>query len=246
MTDSLADDRILHFDSLDSTSSEAQRLAADGARGPLWVQADVQTAGRGRRGRHWVSEPGNLYASLLTAPSGPRAGLSRVSFVAALAVYDALVEAGAPAGRLACKWPNDVMADDCKIAGILLESDADLVIVGIGVNLAHAPGDQRRPTTSLQAAFGIVLSPRAMLEMLDACMQRRLAAYARDGFAPLRADWVARAWRLGAHVEAESGGQRIRGDFAGLADSGALQIRLADGGVRDILAGDVSFGVVED
>lgn len=243
---SLAEARILYHDSLDSTNSEARRLAKTGARGPLWVQADRQSAGRGRRGRQWVSGPGNLYASLLTMPPGPRAGQARLSFVVALAVHEALVDAGAPADRLACKWPNDIMADDCKIAGILLESEADHVIVGIGINLAHAPADQRRPATSLRAAFGIAQTPRAMLELLAACMQRRLAAYAWEGFAPLRADWMARAWHLGGRIETETGGQRIRGEFVGLSETGALQIRLAEGGIFDILAGDVSFSAVED
>jgi len=243
--DSLANIRILHLNSLDSTSSEARRLAETGERGPLWIRADSQTAGRGRRGRQWVSGPGNLYASLLTPPPVPRAGLPRLSFVAALAVHDALVGVGAPAARLACKWPNDIMADDCKIAGILLESEAEYVIVGVGINLAHAPADQRRPATSLQAAFGIDLSPRGMLDRLAVCMQHRLADYEQSGFAPLRADWMDRAWRLGATVEADMKGRRIRGEFAGLNENGALQIRLAEGGVCDILAGDVIFRAVE-
>src|SRR6476646_7487966 len=114
--------RLVAHEVLGSTNAEALSLARQGESGPLWVVADRQTAGRGRRGRAWISEPGNLYASLLLTDPAPAERWPQLSFVAALAVYDAVIAvASAFAPRLAIKWPNDLLLDGAKFAGVLIE-----------------------------------------------------------------------------------------------------------------------------
>ena len=134
--------RVRNHASLDSTNSEALRLARAGERGPLWIVARDQTAGRGRRGREWVSAAGNLAASLLFTSSVAPAVAATLGFVASLAVCETC-RALAPGPIFALKWPNDVLANGGKVAGLLLESEAQggalAIVVGIGVNLASAP-----------------------------------------------------------------------------------------------------------
>src|SRR5262247_2040898 len=155
--------RLLAHDALGSTNAEALTLARQGERGPLWVTARRQTAGRGRRGRSWVSEPGNLYATLLLTAPSPSEHWPELSFVAALAIHDAIVEVAADLKpRLAIKWPNDLLLAGAKFAGILIEGEASrgdqadgdegAVVVGIGVNCASHPADTEYPATDLAAA----------------------------------------------------------------------------------------------
>ena len=138
--------RLLTYDEIDSTNAEALRLLRQGERGPLWISAQRQSAGRGRRGRKWVSVPGNLHASLLLTEPGPAEHWPQLAFVAALAVHDAIVEV-APEIRplLELKWPNDLLLSGAKFAGILIEGEGGeeggAVAIGIGVNCtAHPAG----------------------------------------------------------------------------------------------------------
>src|SRR5882672_11001128 len=155
--------RLIAHDALGSTNAEALACVREGARGPLWITADRQTAGRGRRGNVWNSPPGNLYASLLLIGAAPAARLPELCFVAALALRDA-VGAAAPslAARLNLKWPNDLLLDGAKIAGILIEAesvgDKTVTVAGIGVNCAHHPAGTHYPATSL-AASGAAVTP---------------------------------------------------------------------------------------
>src|SRR5215470_3181240 len=162
--------RLVTHDVLGSTNAEALRLARSGERGPLWVVARRQTAGRGRRGRTWISEPGNLYASLLLGAPGPAEHWPELSFVAALAIYDAVVEvAAALAPGLAIKWPNDLLLAGKKFAGILIEAEntggEGAVAVGIGVNCASHPAATDHPATDLAAA-GAPCSPETLFAAL--------------------------------------------------------------------------------
>src|SRR5262249_41147373 len=130
--------------------TEALNLAKAGEKGPLWLTARRQMAGRGRRGRIWVSEPGNLYASLLLTGFAPIERAAELSFVAALAVYDAILEAAVPVAKsLALKWPNDVLINFKKVAGILIEAEGANVVIGIGVNCSHHPSGTMYPATDL-------------------------------------------------------------------------------------------------
>ena len=148
--------RIEHFETLDSTSREAERRAKGGPENGLWIQADQQSAGIGRRGRAWSSKPGNLFATgLYHHPQGP-AHAALLSFAAALAVYDVLM-AFAPDANVSLKWPNDVHIDGAKVAGILLQSGksagVDWISIGVGVNLLHHPDDTPYPATHIRSAW---------------------------------------------------------------------------------------------
>src|SRR5690349_17278976 len=169
--------RLLSLDAVGSTNAEAFARARAGERGPLWVTARRQTAGRGRRGRAWVSEPGNLYASLLLTDPAPPQRAAELSLVAALAVHDALADrAGVPGRRVALKGRNDVVCDGAKLAGILIEGESLpggllAVVIGPGVNCAHHPADTPYPATSLAAA-GALVAPESLMQTLVGTMAR--------------------------------------------------------------------------
>ncbi|MBM3570284.1 MAG: biotin--[acetyl-CoA-carboxylase] ligase [Alphaproteobacteria bacterium] len=230
---------------IDSTNSEARRLAAtDAAEGAL-VVAEEQTAGRGSRGRSWSSPAGNLYLSLLLRPDCAPAAAGQLSFVAALALADA-VEAWLPQGpRPRLKWPNDVLVDGRKLAGILLESAmhagrVDWVAVGIGVNLASHPEGATWPATSL-AALGARIEPAAALATLARALEARYRQWRAEGFAPIRADWLARTLGQGETVTVALGREQVTGRFDDVDGEGALVLALPDGRRRRIASGDVFF-----
>ena len=218
-------------------------LARAGERGPLWITARAQSAGRGRRGRNWTSPPGNLYASLLLTDPCPPERAPELSFVAALAVHDA-VGGAAPAlvAKLALKWPNDLLLGDKKFAGILIEAESSspcAVVMGIGVNCAHHPADTPYPATDLAAA-GAAVAPGDLLDRISSAMSARLAQWDRGGgFAQIRADWLARAAGLGREVCVKlADGDRV-GRFETLDETGRLVLELP-GGTREVIsAGDV-------
>lgn len=241
---------VLTFDALDSTNAEARRRAESGARGPLWITAARQSAGRGRRGRAWVSDPRNLAATLLLTTDRRPAEAALVSFVAALAVAD-LMDAFAPPSVVALKWPNDVLLDGRKAAGILVESGPApagglWLAIGVGVNLAWAPDDVERPATALadhlRAELAGPPAPSVALEVLAGAFARRLALWNEAGPPAVLAAWSARAAGLPGPCVARLGSVEVVGTAEGLDPDGALRLRVADGQVRRITAGDVFFG----
>jgi BirA family biotin operon repressor/biotin-[acetyl-CoA-carboxylase] ligase len=232
--------RLITHDTIGSTNADALRLAREGERGPLWVTAKSQTAGRGRRGRAWVSEPGNLYASLLLADPASPDRFPELSFVAALALYDA-VGGRIPglANRLVLKWPNDLLIDRNKFAGILVEGEGATVVIGIGVNCVHHPADTEFPATDLATA-GVRTSPENLFTALTAAMTVRLTQWNRGtGFAAVRADWLDRAAGIGKPIRVKSGEGELSGRFETLDDSGRLVLRRDDGTMQAVAAGDV-------
>jgi BirA family biotin operon repressor/biotin-[acetyl-CoA-carboxylase] ligase len=241
----LAGTRHKAYKTLGSTNAEALALARAGERGPLWVTARTQSDGRGRRGSVWVSPPGNLYATLLlTEPSAPPRA-PQLSFVAALAVHDAVGECAPQLGpRLKVKWPNDLLLDGAKIAGILIEGDSEAVFavaVGIGVNCNSHPSDTSQPATDLAVAGALVTSER-LLAALNAATHRRLKQWGSgDGFATIRADWLKRAAGLGQPIRVRLPEQELSGRFEGLDEAGRL-VLLGPGGLSTITAGEV-FGL---
>ncbi|UXU75200.1 MULTISPECIES: biotin--[acetyl-CoA-carboxylase] ligase [unclassified Paracoccus (in: a-proteobacteria)] len=233
----------------DSTNAEALRLAPS-LSGPTWIMAREQLAGRGRRGRGWEMPAGNFAASLLTRPPGGALVAAQLSFVAALALHDALSACCGPAARLSIKWPNDVLLNAGKVAGILLESagpggQVQAVAVGIGVNLAAAPAaDAVEPgaltPVSVLGETGHAVAPEDFLDLLAPAFaewQGQLQAY---GFGPIRNAWLARAARLGETIVARTGTAEARGIFEGIDDAGALILRSA-AGRQTIPAADVFF-----
>lgn len=211
-----------------STNDDVAALAREGASEGLWLRADRQTGGKGRQGRAWQSPPGNLHASTLVRlrPGDPPA--PTLALVAAVALHE-VVDRHLPAARI--KWPNDLLVGGAKLAGILLERQGDSVIVGFGVNLAHHPEDLDRPATSLKPP----VDPDPFLRRLAATFAAWLARWRAQGLAPVRAAWLAAAHPIGAALTASG----ARGTFDGLDETGALRLRLEDGGLRIIHAGDV-------
>lgn len=227
-----------------STNDEARRSAAEGAADGTVIWAQSQSAGRGRYGRAWSSPPGNLYVSLLLRPDCKPGAALQLGFVAAVALDAALDRRVAPAA-LAFKWPNDVLLNGRKIAGILLESATgtggalDWLIIGMGVNLASFPAGTAFPATSLANDGYPVPAPGDVLEDLCRSFAAWRARWLAEGFAPVRQAWMARAWRRGQEIEVRLERERASGVFAGLDDSGALLLD-PSGGPRRL----VSFGEV--
>ena len=227
---------LVALQSVGSTNDEAARLAEAGAREGTVVWAREQTGGRGRRGRSWSSPVGNLYSSTILRPDCPAARAAELGFVAALAVADMV-----PGSRqVRVKWPNDVMVDGGKVAGILPESSigadgkAEHVVLGIGVNVSFAP---EVPEMRYRGAClgGTV---EAALERLTAALGRRLAQWRRDGFAAIRTEWLAKAGPMGLEVDVKLGEELVRGRFAGMDGEGALLLDTA-AGPRRIVAGEL-------
>jgi len=236
------------FESVDSTNDELRRRALDGAPARSVVCALEQIKGRGRRGRSWVSEPGNLFCSILMKPTCPIAEASKASFVSALAIHDAIKEAvGDFDCDVECKWPNDVLIDGYKVSGILLESQAqpqsaalDWLIIGIGINLAHSPVDTPYPSGYVNAYRDKVMDPAEMLELLLRYFQIWWDRWETLGFQAIRNAWLDRAKGIGEEIIVNLSNERITGVFETLDHDGALVLRTANG-LRLITAGDVFF-----
>jgi BirA family transcriptional regulator, biotin operon repressor / biotin---[acetyl-CoA-carboxylase] ligase len=254
--------RVVSLDAVGSTNEEARHQRGPG---PLWVTALAQTRGRGRRGRTWESPQGNLYASLVLRDPAPVNRAAELAFVSALAVRDAVIaEAPALAPKLALKWPNDLLIDGEKCAGILIEGEAGFdggerflglnVIVGIGVNcLSHpnpldqmpigepaSPETMAYPATDLLAHGADVPAP-ILFKRLSATMIARIGQWnAGEGLASILRDWLAVAYGVGERIAVRCFfGDEKKGRFAGLDDTGRLLLELADGTVETIAVGDV-------
>jgi BirA family biotin operon repressor/biotin-[acetyl-CoA-carboxylase] ligase len=235
--------RLVSHDQLDSSNAEALRLARAGERGPLWITARQQSAGRGRRGRNWVSEPGNLHATLLLTDPSPAEHAAQLSFVAALALHDAIGLLAPAVPALALKWPNDLLLGERKFAGILIESEAAadglVVAIGMGVNCDRHPADTPYPATDLAAA-GARVTPDDLLRALSGSFLARLRQWDRGaGFAAVRQDWLARAAGIGHEIRVRLPEQELAGRFEALDAAGRLVLRLPDGGLQTITAGEV-------
>lgn len=234
---------------IDSTNAEGFRRAA-GLTEPTWILAGVQTAGRGRRARPWSSPQGNFHGTLVLKLHEPPEAVALRSFAAALALRDAVVALTGLPQSFALKWPNDVLCNGGKIAGILLESqglntpDATLCI-GIGVNLIAAPDAAQvevgavTPVSLLQET-GLRVTPEVFLDALAPAYARWENTFAASGFAPLRAEWLAHAARLGETIRARTGAESREGTFETIDIAGNLILRMAHGPVA-IPAAEVFF-----
>lgn len=238
---------LLHYPAVDSTNDEVIRLAQNGAPDGTWVVADEQTAGRGRRGRPWQSTRGNLFCTGLLRLAPEEGPVSQLSFLIALALYDALSQ-WVTTDRLKLKWPNDVLLDGRKVSGILLESASSgaphdrWVAAGIGVNLAVYPENMERPAISLAAAGVTAPSPMAVAERLSLAVDHWRREWRSGSFAALRMAWLARATGIGSRIEVRLPEETLVGTFCDLAEDGALLLQLDSGTTRTIHSGDV-FGI---
>lgn len=236
----------IHLDAVGSTNAEAFERGRQGAASGLWVVARRQTEGRGRRGRVWTSEAGNLYASLMLRDPVEEARLGELPLVVALAVHDAVAMALPPFARadLAIKWPNDILYAGAKLCGILIEaagtSEGRVVVAGIGVNCNHHPDVTLYSATDLAEA-GYPTEPEALFALLASAMARRLAEWQAGDFAPIREAWLDRARGVGEAITVRLPTREIVGVFSGLDEEGRLLLR-HDGVLEAISAGDVFFG----
>jgi BirA family transcriptional regulator, biotin operon repressor / biotin---[acetyl-CoA-carboxylase] ligase len=245
----LPDGFVLHeLDRVESTNDEIRRLAEAGASPGQVVLAAQQTRGRGRYGRDWASPPGNLYASVLLRPDGPLATSAQLSFVAGLALADALERHAPPGVAVHLKWPNDVLIGRAKTAGVLLESTGQTnggrppwVIVGTGVNIVSSPDDTPYPATSLVAEGFPAVTPRGLLGGYLGALVRWLDRWRTDGFAEVRQAWCARSLGLGEQIRLRLDREELCGRFVDVTESGALLLELDTGRRREIAAGDVFY-----
>jgi BirA family transcriptional regulator, biotin operon repressor / biotin---[acetyl-CoA-carboxylase] ligase len=250
---------VLAFDRVGSTNAEALARARLGIAGPLWIVTGEQTAGRGRRGRVWETPRGNLAASLLLAVDAPRPLAATLGFVAGLALNEAVasvapgiaVRVGVdgldePGSRLTLKWPNDVLADGAKLAGILLEvercGDKLAAIIGLGVNVATAPSGLPYPVTALNDLGSFVTAESLFAALSDAWVRYHLIWDGGRGLAEIRRLWLAQAAGLGAPVAVRLGDSVLRGKFETLDEEGRLIVLTEDGDRRAVTAGEVHFG----
>lgn len=228
-----------------STSDEVRKFAEAGSPEGRMVVAERQEHGRGRLGRAWTSPPGNLYMSFLLRPDCAPSVAAQLSFVVAVALADALDVSVPPGVEIRLKWPNDLLANGRKIAGILLESTTAgervaWVIVGVGVNLNSHPEGTRWPATDLKVLGG-ACSPR---EALDAFAQAFLPRYRQwlgQGFSPIRETWLARAAGLGGPIEVTLGQEKLAGRFEDIDATGALLLAVPGRDRRTIAAGEIHF-----
>ncbi len=235
---------LLVFEEIDTTNEEARRRAlSDPASLPAALLAYRQTAGRGRRGRAWASLPGNLAFTYAGRTTAPPAQIALLGFAAGVALAEE-AQARLGPGIAALKWPNDMLLAGAKAAGVLIECGAlageTWFALGIGANLARAPGDAGQPT----AAFND-FAPAPAPEEFACALLARLAAWSarleRDGFAPVRAAWLAHAAGLNETIRVNLGAEQAVGRFAGLSDDGALMLDTGAGGLLLVAAGDIYF-----
>ncbi|MEJ0096961.1 MAG: biotin--[acetyl-CoA-carboxylase] ligase [Bauldia sp.] len=233
--------------SLPSTSAAAFERARAGEASGLWVTAAEQTAGKGRRGRSWTTGAGNLAASLLLIDPAPPTVAATISFVAGLALHQAAVDVGGPAiaERLSLKWPNDLLLDRQKVAGILVEGeklvgDRFAVVVGVGVNCTSHPEIAGAYLATDFRARGVAMEADALFARLAHRMVEEITRWnAGSGFAAIRAAWLTRCSGLGEPIRVNLAGREVDGRFEALDDAGRLVLVHATGARETFSAGDV-------
>ena len=231
--------KMLKFSTLDSTNAEALRSGAPP--GHVYI-AETQTKGRGRHGRVWHSRPGNLHMTLCAVVPGNRSP-GQLAFVAGLSAFDAISEL-APSLSFSLKWPNDILINGKKIAGILIEAaEDDKYVVGIGINLRFSPRsvEMRYPTTDLMAESGTECTTDQCAEAVCVHFERWFGRWLAEGFQPLRAVWLASGNDVGEIIRVSNNKTLIEGRFEGLNDDGALVLKDAEGVCQVITTGDVMF-----
>ncbi len=234
--------RLVAVPEIDSTNADVLRRAENGEAEGFAIRADTQSAGRGRRGRAWDSPKGNLYLSILV--DAPPATAGQVGFAAALALIDAIeAEANRDIPNLCCKWPNDLVLDGAKVAGLLLEAvpDHDQVVIGFGVNVVPTDVENALYPVDSLATTGVTFDLDGLSGHICAALASWLDTWRTVGFAPLRKAWLARAQGLHRPIVVQLPGESVEGTFQGLSEDGALLLDQGEAVTRTIAAGDVFF-----
>ena len=236
--------RLSHLTSIGSTNQEALELARSGEAGPIWVVADVQTRGRGRTGRDWSSPSGNLHATLLLTDPCEARVMPQLGFVAGVALARALQVMAGPDRGLVLKWPNDVLCDGAKLAGILVEATSApagvlSAVLGFGVNCASHPADLAYPATHLTSVMGAGGTRDLLFSTLSASVPDVLDLWDRGaGFAAIRAEWLRHALPVGSVLAVNLPDGRYKGKFKTVDPDGRLLLE-TNSGVLTVEAGDV-------
>ena len=240
---------LVELDVVKSTNLTAKELASKGEAttpdGTL-IWAHEQTEGRGRRGKGWSSPRGNLYISLILRPETALSRSAQLSFVAALSIYDALGNLGPPGHQVHCKWPNDILLNEKKVSGILLESEgtfgnepADWIILGIGLNVMSYPQNSTFPSTSLNSE-GWQTSIEEVLMAFSRSFLSWTNNWVENGFASIRENWLWRSVGIGSIIHVKVDNQVLEGIFEDIDEDGALILNQS-GKTRRITAGDLFF-----
>ncbi len=236
---------LIAMDEVASTNDEALALASGGAHEGTLITARRQTKGRGRRGRTWQSDEGNLFLSLILKPEGGPVAAQAVSFAAALAINDAISGLMGQDAGISLKWPNDVLIGGRKASGLMIERagvpSEDTLILGVGINLVSHPTDTPYPATDLAAEGAEGISVAAALGEFSHAFLKHYLCWKDQGFSPLREAWLARAEGIGAGLSVDIEGRRFDGIFRTIDETGALCLDLGRGAVKKITAGDVYF-----
>jgi len=237
--------RIERYETLSSTNEHAKKCLENGERSPFWIVSDEQTGGRGRQGRDWVSIKGNFYASTAQTIKASGGKLSGISLVTALAVYDAIQQVSRSSLELTLKWPNDILINEAKLGGILIENvsvpDAQFshVVIGIGINIQSSPVVEGRETTCL-ANYENFVTRDDLLAALIETLKRWIKRWdAGNNFAEIRQAWCEKAAPIGAPLSVRVGQERLTGKFAGLDENGALKLELKDKSIKLITGGEI-------
>jgi BirA family biotin operon repressor/biotin-[acetyl-CoA-carboxylase] ligase len=234
---------LLSFDTVDSTNEEAKRLAKAGGCHGAVVWAKKQSEGKGRMGRNWVSSEGNLFMSLLLQPDKPIKEFNQLSFVAAVSAIEAIRQLLPEGQTLQCKWPNDILLNDRKIGGILLESfqvnGESWVVVGIGVNIESFPPRTEFPATCLKDAGVELVSAKIVLSRLIHHFIETYNQWNLKGFMPVRKAWMEHAWNIGKPVKARWPDGEAQGIAEGIDRDGSFIIRDDDGERTHVHAADI-------
>lgn len=243
----LNDYHLLSCEEIDSTNEEAKRLARGGGSHGAVIWAKEQRAGRGRAGRSWSSPPGNLYCSVLLQPGCDLDIIAQLTYVAAVAVHETLSGILPEPEAIALKWPNDVLVNGKKIAGILLESFAvdsqspRWVAVGVGINVDNSPKDVSFPATSLKEEGVEIISAKIVLSRFIHTFIETYNLWSRKGFAPVRKAWLSNAWGLDSDVRISLPQEELYGIFKSIDKDGGLVLELSPKERRTIHAGDILF-----
>jgi BirA family transcriptional regulator, biotin operon repressor / biotin---[acetyl-CoA-carboxylase] ligase len=234
-------DRIFRHASIDSTNLEAMRLVEGGLSESAWIVADAQTHGRGRSGRNWISDVGNLYATHVVFPRCALRDVSQISLVAALAVHDAASHWIARE-HLIIKWPNDCLIDGAKFCGILVECcqvEPLAVAIGCGINVKLKP-EQAPYAVACLSEFAASIEVEQVFAQLQISMRHRLQQWQeRDGFSRIAHVWLERTHAIGSQMTVRAEHASQTGIFRGLSEDGALLLQAENGQIHRIYAGDV-------